>query len=146
MKFSFLNQIEENIMFNLTFPFHIKHEKLLGNDYYNPDYPDSYHVHNFEDVVEKAYREPKAFYLTDDDKIYYSTQEIEFLNKVIQNEKEKIKKGYEIVSLDLSEETISYINQYKTENNLTFEESIIDILHKIVDNPEMLTKEKKENE
>lgn len=146
MSFSFLEQVEENIMFNLTFPYHINHDKLLGNDYYNPDYPDSYHCHNFESVVEKAYREPIAFYLTEEDKKQYSTQEITLINKVIENEKAKVEKGYEVVSLDLSEETISYINCYKNKNNLTFEEAIIDILQKIIDNPQILTKEVKENE
>lgn len=146
MSFSFLEQVEENIMFNLTFPYHIKHENLLGNDYYNPEYPDSYHCHCFESVVEKAYREPKAFYLTEEDKKYYSEQEITFLNKVIECEINKIKNGYEITTLDLTEETIFYINKYKEEHNLTFENAIIDILQKIIDNPQILTKVIKENE
>ena len=38
-----------------------------GN-FYNENYPNSYHTHSLEEVLNKAYREPKAFYLTEDDK------------------------------------------------------------------------------
>ena len=37
---------------------------------------------------------------------------------------EKINNGMVIVNLELSDETIDYLNQYKTKNNLTFEEYI----------------------
>ena len=46
----FIEQMEENTNFNLVFPYHIHHDKLLGNEYYNPEHPDSYHCHRFEDV------------------------------------------------------------------------------------------------
>ncbi len=131
-KFTFLEQMEENTKLNLIYPFHIKHHKLLGNDFYNENYPNSYHTHSFEEVLNKAYREPKAFYLTEDDKKYYSAQEIKFIKEVIKYEIDKINKGMVIVNLELSEDTIDYLNQYKTENNLTFEEAISDILKKMI--------------
>jgi hypothetical protein len=132
-KFTFLEQMEENINQNLIYPFHIKHDKLLGNDYYNENYPNTYHTHSFEEVLNKAYREPKAFYLTEDDKKYYSAQEINFIKEVIKYEIEKINKGMVMLNLELSEETFNYINQYKEENNLTFEEAINDILKKMIE-------------
>lgn len=130
--FTFLEQMEENIKQNLIYPFHIKHHKLLGNDFYNKDFHNTYHTHSFEEVLNKAYREPKAFYLTDEDKKYYSPQEIRFIKEVIKYEIDKINKGMVIVNLELSKETIDYLNQYKTENNLTFEEAINDILKKMI--------------
>lgn len=142
MKFSFIDQVEENVCFNLTFPYHIKFEDLLGNDFYNKDYKDAFHCHSFEDVLLKAYREPKAFYLTEDDRKYYSEQEITFIEKIIEDEKKKIENGYEIVTLNLEDEVIDYINEYKFQKNLTFEEAIIDILKEIVKNPDCLKIEK----
>lgn len=132
-KFTFLNQMEENIRTSLIYPFHIKYKELIGNDFYNEEYPDTYHCHSFEEVLNKAYREPKAFFLTDEDKSAYSYQEIEFINKVIEYEKEKINSGMVIVNLDLSEETLEFIEKYKLENNLTFEEAITDILKKMIE-------------
>lgn len=132
-KFTFINQMEENTKYSLTYPFHINHNELIGNDYYNKEYPNSYHCHSFEELLNKAYREPKAFFLTDEDKSAYSNQEIEFINKVIEYEKEKINSGMVIVNLDLSEETLEFIEKYKLENNLTFEEAITDILKKMIE-------------
>ena len=50
----------------------------------------------------------------------------------------KINNGYELVDLELNEETIEMINLYKIEHNMTFEEAVVDILKKIIDNPEVL--------
>ena len=84
-EFSFIEQMEENVKFNLIFPFHIDFEKLIGNSQYNKEYPDSFHCHTFEEVLRKAYLEPKAFYLTKDDAEYYSDQELECINKVVED-------------------------------------------------------------
>lgn len=81
---SFYDMIEEDVGFNLTFPYHIHFEKLNDLRRYNTQYPDSYHCHNFDDVLYKAYLEPKAFYLTEEDKKYYSSQEIELINRVLK--------------------------------------------------------------
>lgn len=131
-KFTFLEQMEENTQLSLIYPFHINHNKLLGNDFYNENYPNTYHSHSFEEVLQKAYREPKAFYLTKEDKKYYSLQEIDFINKVINYEIDKIDKGMKLVNIELAEETIEYINQYKLEHNITFEKAINDILKKMI--------------
>ena len=64
----FMNRMEENVCYNLIFPFHIHLDKVKGTDYFNPNYPDSYHEHTFASVLSLAYREPEAFYLTDEDK------------------------------------------------------------------------------
>ena len=37
-----------------------------------------------------------------------------------------------LVNLDLSEETIALLEEYKAANNMTFEEAIIDILKKCI--------------
>ena len=134
----FIEQMEENIKMSLIFPYHVKHNELKKPEYYNIDYPNAYHTHSFEEVVRVAYLESKAFYLTEEDKAYYSNQEIDFINKVIETELEKINNGYELIDLELNEETIEMINLYKIEHNMTFEEAVIDILKKIIDNPEVL--------
>lgn len=137
-EFSFLEQMEENVKFSLSFPYHIDFEKLVGNSYYNKEYPDSYHCHSFEEVLRKAYLEPKAFYLTEDDAFYYSNQELEFINKVVEDEKAKLDKGYEIVNLDLDEHTMVMLEEFKRQTGLTFEEAVVEILKTAVDHPEWL--------
>ena len=132
-KFTFLDQMEENTKFSLSFPFHIQHDKLIGNDFYNKNFPDTYHCHSFEEELHKAYREPKAFYLNDEDKKYYSTQEITFINKVIEEEIKRIDSGMVIVNLELEDKTLAFIEEYKLRNNLTFEEAITDILKKMIE-------------
>lgn len=131
-KFTFLDQMEENIKTSLYFPYHISYDKLIGNNYYNKECPNSYHCHSFEEVIRQAYREPNAFYLTEEDKEYYSKQEINFINKVITFEKERINNGMTIIDINLSEETLNNIELYKIEHNLTFEEAIADILRKAI--------------
>lgn len=128
----FMDQMEENVSFSLLYPYHIQFDKLLGNLCFNSRYPDSYHKHDFESVLHDAYMEPKAFYLTDEDKKYYSEQEIEFINKVIADESKKIDDGMVIVNLELDEDVISMIDSYRAEHRLTFEQAIVQILEKIV--------------
>lgn len=141
MSFSFMEQMEENVRYSLIYPYHIDFEKLLNKDNYNKNYPDAYHCHSFEEVLQKAYLESKAFYLTDSDKIYYSSQELEFIKKVIEDETEKINKGYELTTLDFTEETLEMLNQYKKIKNMTFEEAVTDILMTVVKNPDILGSE-----
>lgn len=52
-------------------PYHIHFDKLLGNHNFNPDYADSYHKHNLSSIIRLIYKEPYAFYLTEEDKKYY---------------------------------------------------------------------------
>lgn len=141
MSFSFMEQMEENVRYSLIYPYHIDFEKLLNKDNYNKNYPDAYHCHSFEEVLQKAYLESKAFYLTDSDKIYYSSQELEFIKKVIEDETEKINKGYQLTTLDFTEETLEMLNQYKKIKNMTFEEAVTDILMTVVKNPDILGSE-----
>ena len=138
-EFSFMEQMEENVKFSLIFPYHIDFDKLVGHDYYNPKYGD---CHTFEDVLRKAYLEPKAFHLTLEDMKYYSTQEYEFIQKVINDEGKKLDNGMELVNLDLTDETLDMLMEYKLKHNLTFEEAVIDILTKVLKNPKILKGEK----
>jgi hypothetical protein len=137
-EFSFIEQMEENVKFNLVFPFHIDFDKLIGNSDYNEEYSDSFHCHTFEEVLRKAYLEPKAFYLTQDDAEYYSAQELEFINKVVEDEKSKLDKGYEIINLDLDAHTMEMMEKYKEMTGLTFEEAVVEILKTAVEHPEWL--------
>lgn len=139
MEFSFLNQAEENVKYNLTFPYHIKFEKLLGNHFYNKDVDTVFHTHDFESVLKRAYEEPLAFYLTEEDKEFYSKQELIFIEKVIEDESNKINNGYKYITLNIDEKTMEYLQEYKTQRNMTFEEAIIDIFKQIVAHPETLT-------
>lgn len=133
MKDLFLEQMEETANFNLFFPFHLDQEKLLGNYKFNPEYGEALHCHFFNDVLNVAYLEPLAFHLTFEDEKHYSEQEKTFLQKLQSAEAEKINKGLEIITLELEEETIEALNQYRKEKNLTIEEALVDVLHRIVD-------------
>jgi hypothetical protein len=133
--------MEENTKYNLIYPYHLDDSKLAGNLSYDKNYPNSLHCHYFEDVLHAAYLEPYAFYLTDDDKQFYSRQEIEFINKVIEDERKKLDAGNVLVNLELDEETIEKIEMYKIQNNMTFEEAVIDILKKIIENPDDIKSE-----
>lgn len=76
----------EKCMTGLFFPYHINHKLRQSERFYHKDYT-LFHEHNFADLVKVVYDEPKAFYLTDEDKEYYSKQELE----VIETIKEKRK-------------------------------------------------------
>jgi translation elongation factor EF-G len=138
MSFTFLDQMEENTGFSLVFPYHINYDLIISDLYHNPKYPDDYHTHTFEALLEIVYKEPKAFYLTEEDKKYYSEQEMLFIQKVIDAEVEKLNKGYEKVTLNLNDETMFLLNEYKNRKGLTFEEAVIDILEKMIESPNEL--------
>jgi hypothetical protein len=90
-------------------------------------------------LLKRAYQEPFAFYLTDEDMKAYSAQELEFVSRVIVFEQERINAGQCIVDLEFNDETMEYLMQYKQRHNLTFEEAVIDILSKMMDDPRLLT-------
>lgn len=126
--------MEENVKFNLIFPYHIDFKNLLGNNDYNLCYADNFHCHTFEEVLNKAYLEPKAFYLTSEDMEYYSKQELEFINKVKEDESKKLDNGMELVTFDLTPEAMDMLMKYKSMNNMTMEEAVVDILTKMLNN------------
>lgn len=128
----FMEQMEENTHFNLIYPFHINHDKKIGRKFFN-ETDNAFHEHDFPSVLKNVYLEPNAFYLTDGDKQYYSAQEIEFIEKVRKCEQEKLNNGFEMISLELEEETIAYINMYKEKHNCTTEDAINMILREIVE-------------
>lgn len=128
----FMSQMEENVRYNLIFPYHINFDELQGRYTYNKDCVDLFHTHNFEQLLRVVYNEPKAFYLTDDDKIYYSKQELEFIERVKECECKKLDLGYSMVTLDLTDETIAYLNNLKMDLDMTFEEVVNYVLRELI--------------
>jgi hypothetical protein len=139
MSFSFIDQMEENVRFNLCYPYHMNREKMQNPEMVHPCLLNSLHTHSFEMLLKRAYQEPFAFYLTDEDMKAYSAQELEFVSRVIVFEQERINAGQCIVDLEFNDETMEYLMQYKQRHNLTFEEAVIDILSKMMDDPRLLT-------
>lgn len=131
MSFTFTNQMEENTGFVLSYPFHINHDKLQQKP--PIAMPCAQVANSFERVLKRAYREPFAFYLTDEDKKAYSEQEVKLLLKVVEIEQQRINNGMCVVDIDLDEETFAYLILYKNAHNLTLEEAIIQILSKVLD-------------
>lgn len=64
------------------YPYHIHFEKLIDKEYYNPKYKDCYHKHDETAIIRTIYREPCAFYLTEEDKEYYSENELKAVEVV----------------------------------------------------------------
>lgn len=138
MSFSFIDQMEENVRFNLCFPYHMHRKKMLNPNTVHPAFPDALHTHSFERLLNKAYREPFAFYLTDEDKKAYSAQELELISRVLTLEQQRINDGNTIIDLNLEPETLDWLLEYKEKNNMTFEEAIVDILRKIIEEPSLV--------
>ena len=63
---------------------------------------------------------------------------MEFINKVVEDEKSKLDKGYEIINLDLDAHTMEMMEKYKEMTGLTFEEAVVEILKTAVEHPEWL--------
>ena len=77
-------EIMDDCRTGLIFPFHINHALRESNYFYNEDYIE-FHDHNFYDVVLSVWNDPKAFYLTEEDKEYYSKQELEVIEVIKKN-------------------------------------------------------------
>lgn len=78
--------IMEDNCTGLVFPFHINHALKSDVNYYNPKIND-FHAHDFNEIVVLANDDKKAFYLTEDDKEFYSKQELDVLNKILNSTK-----------------------------------------------------------
>lgn len=85
-KYDKAESIMDEFMEGLIFPFHIEHSLRVSNYFYNKDYAE-FHEHDFQSIILRVAEEPEAFYLTDEDKKYYSTQEIEVIEKIKQYRK-----------------------------------------------------------
>ena len=127
-----MDQMEENTGYNLVYPFHIKHDEVKGNCTFNKEMG-VYHRHYFHETLKVAYLEPFAFFLTEDDMKFYSAQEIAFIDKVIACERNKLDSGFQLMSFNLDEKTLAFIEDYKQKNNVTTEEAVNAILCKIVE-------------
>lgn len=66
---------------NLIYPFHINHELKSGKRYYNEKYND-FHEHDFYTIITIVNDDKNAFYLTEEDKEYYSKQELNIIEKI----------------------------------------------------------------
>jgi hypothetical protein len=128
MSFSFVDQMSENVQFNLCYPYHLNREKMKNPAVMPQAFPDALHTHSFEALLKHAYREPLAFYLTEEDMKAYSAQELEFISRVISFEQERINAGQCIIDLVIEEDTMEYLLMYKQQHNMTFEEAVVDIL------------------
>lgn len=64
-----------------VYPYHINHDLRQSDYFYNKNYTE-FHEHDFQSILLRVSDEPKAFYLTEDDKKYYSTQELEVIEKI----------------------------------------------------------------
>lgn len=85
-KYDKAEQIMDECMVGLVFPFHIEHPLRVSEYYYNKDYTE-FHEHDFESIVLRVSEEPEAFYLTEEDKEYYSKQELDAIEKIKQARK-----------------------------------------------------------
>lgn len=133
MSFSFVDQMSENVQFNLCYPYHLSREKMKNPAVMPQAFPDALHTHSFEALLKHAYREPLAFYLTEEDMKAYSNQELELILRVIIREKSHIENGFCTVDIDIDDEAMQYLMAYKNKHNITFEEAIISIFNKITD-------------
>lgn len=128
--FTFTNQVEENVGKFLSYPFHVDNTKLTN---IQPiAFPDARNARTFEDVLQHAYKEPFAVYLTEDDKSAYSAQELELLNAVITFEQERVNQGMCKIDINIDDETMDALLDYKTEHRLTFEQAVIELLTKMI--------------
>lgn len=82
-KYDKAERIMDDYRTGLIFPFHINHKLRQSEYFYNKDYAE-FHEHDFYSVILRVSEEPKAFYLTKEDKEYYSKQELEVIEKIKQ--------------------------------------------------------------
>lgn len=65
------DEIMEECRTGLVFPYHINHDLRQSERFYHRDYAE-FHEHSFNDIIYAVNDEPQAFYLTEEDKEYYS--------------------------------------------------------------------------
>jgi hypothetical protein len=134
MSFSFVNQMEENTGIKLMYPYHMDHDKLLNKDVTYSMCPSTASVNSFDRLLHKAYTEPFAFYLTFDDEKHYSAQELRLLSAVLERERDRIdNQELKTIELNIDDDTMEYILQYKTEHNITFEQAVVELLTQMID-------------
>lgn len=64
------------------YPYHIHFDKLIDKEHYNPKYQNCYHKHDEMAIIRTIYKEPYAFYLTEEDKEYYPENELKAIEVV----------------------------------------------------------------
>ncbi|WP_256972595.1 DUF2538 family protein [Saccharibacillus sp. O23] len=73
-------QITDNLRTGI-YPYHIRHDLRQSDYFYNEKYTE-FHEHDFESIIVRVSEEPEAFYLTEDDKKYYSAKELEAIERI----------------------------------------------------------------
>lgn len=140
MSFTFTNQVEENVGMILRFPYHIDNTHLI-----TPcpiPYPSAQMARSFERVLQKAYNEPFAIYLTDDDRTFYSPQELLLFDKVIAFEQDRINNGMCKIDIEINAETMDMLLDYKTKHHMTFEGAINYLLKSTIENNSQVSEER----
>lgn len=125
-----IEQMTENTKLSLVYPFHMNMKLILDK---SKGYNEYNEAPNFETALMAAYLEPNAFYLTEEDEDKYSHQEFLLLEATRRDQIDKLARGYELVTLDLTPETLEYLEEYKRRTGLTTEEAVISILKKIIE-------------
>lgn len=57
-------------------PYHIDFDKVLNPHLFNKEFANCFHKHDELGIIRTIYKEPYAFYLTEEDKTYYSDAEL----------------------------------------------------------------------
>lgn len=70
-------------------------------------------------------------YLTDEDKIAYSAQEIELFSRVVKMEQDRVNNGMCVIDLTITSDNMERLLAYKKLRNCTFEEALQEILQTI---------------
>lgn len=83
-------EMSEFIRDNLFYTYHVYKDKLISDDL--SDDTDYSHEHTFEAILIAYVLEPEAIYLTDEDKKWYSEQELRILDKLQKSLTEVYKK------------------------------------------------------
>ena len=131
MSFSFSDQMQENVGFTLSYPYHIDPTKL-HNTPPSPLFARQLITNSFDMLLKRAYCEPFAFYLTDEDRTHYSQQELRLIELVLQHEQAMTKRGYELVTLDLDATMVNALIEYKIKHEMTFEDAVEQILSQAI--------------
>ncbi len=72
--------LEDVADISFYYPFYAKHQELTKNE---SKFVVGYtHTHSFENVVEFLYQSPESFYISSEDKEFYSKQELRYLKKL----------------------------------------------------------------
>lgn len=67
---------------NKYFPYHINSEQLIDKTRYTKEFGDTFHKKSENAIIRVIYKEPFAFYLTEDDKKHYTESQLHIIKIV----------------------------------------------------------------